>query len=108
MKIAKIVPLFKAGDKELFSNYRPVSILPQLSKILERLFYVRLNKFIESNNRLSENQYGFRNNRSTAHAITELVENITDSIDAKKSTIGVFIDLKKAFDTIDHKLLTTK
>ena len=65
MKIAKIVPLFKSGEDSIFSNYRPVSLLPQFSKVIEKLFDKRLTEFIEKNNSLSNSQYGFRSTRST-------------------------------------------
>ena len=108
MKIAKVIPIFKSGLKDSFTNYRPVSLLPQFSKILEKLFNNRLNKFLEINNTLSNSEYGFRNNSTTSHALIDLHEQLTKSIDNKLSTIGVFIDLKKAFDTIDHTLLLQK
>ena len=108
MKVAKVVPLFKSGQNNVFTNYRPVSLLPQFSKILEKLFNKRLDKFLSKCNILSENQYGFREKRSTAMALMQLVEDITQSIDNRQHTIGVFIDLKKAFDTIDHNILLDK
>ena len=108
MKIGKVVPIFKAGEKNNFSNYRPISILPQFSKVLEKLFCNRLDNFLDKCNILNENQYGFRSNRSTSYALLELMEKITDSIDKKKYIVGVFIDLKKAFDTIDHSILLKK
>ena len=108
MKVAKVVPLFKSGSQNHFTNYRPVSLLPQFSKVLEKLFDVRLQKFIDKYNVLHDSQYGFRSNRSTSLALMELIEEICTEIDNKNVTIGVFIDLKKAFDTIDHKLLLQK
>ena len=105
MKIARVIPLYKAGEKDLFTNYRPVSLLPQFSKIL---FYSRLDKFISKHDILSNSQYGFRQNMSTNLALLELVEELTSLIDKKNKTIGVFIDLKKAFDTIDHDILLKK
>ena len=108
IKIARIIPLFKSGDKQNVSNYRPISLLPQFSKILEKIFNNRLMNFLNSNNLLYLMQYGFRKNVSTSMAIMELVENITTAMDNGKFTIGVFIDLKKAFDTVDHSILGTK
>lgn len=108
MKIAKVLPLFKSGDKHSFTNYRPVSLLPQFSKILEKLFNLRLLNFIEKNNLLSNSQYGFRQNRSTSLALIDLVEEITNCIENNKFSIGIFIDLQKAFDTIDHGILLKK
>ena len=108
MKIAKVIPLFKSGADDNFSNYRPVSLLPQLSKILEKLFNNRMEKFIEKYHLMHASQYGFRTNTSTSMAILEFLEEVTSSLDKKKTTIGVFIDLKKTFDTIDHTLLLKK
>ena len=102
MKIARVIPLYKAGDKNV---YRQVSILPQFLKILEKVFTNRLNNFLEKNNVITESRYGFHRNRSTSMALIELIEKRTISLDDKKITVGVFIDLKKAFDTINHKLL---
>lgn len=108
MKIAKVIPIYKNGNKHQFSNYRPISLLPQFSKILEKLFIHRLDHFIETQNLLSEHQYGFRSNRSTTMAVMELTEKILSAIDKREYTVGVFMDLQKAFDTIDHNLLMTK
>lgn len=108
MKIAKITPIYKNGDKHQFSNYRPISVLSQFSKILEKLFTTRLDNFIEKYNILNDNQYGFRSNRSTTLALIDLVEEITNNIDKKRHTMGIFIDLKKALDTIDHDILLRK
>ena len=108
LKIARVIPLFKSGDKHVFTNYRPVPLLPQFSKILEKLFNNRLDSFIEKNCILSECQYGFRNSRSTYMALMDLIENICETIDKKKYVMGIFIDLKKAFDTIDHNILSNK
>ena len=107
-KIAKVIPLYKNGDIDDFSNYRPVSLLPQFSKILEKLFNNRLKSFMKVNHILSNNRYGFREDHSTNLAIIELIEEITSAIDNSMSTVGVFIDLKKAFDTIDHGILLKK
>ena len=108
MKIAKVIPLFKSGENDIFTNYRPVSLLSQFSKILEKLVDRRLDSFFDKHKILVEQQYGFRKARSTSMAITQLIEDITNANEEKKFTAGVFIDLKKAFDTIDHSLLLKK
>jgi len=108
MKIAKVLPFFKTGEPSVYSNYRPVSLLSQFSKILEKLFNSRLITFIESYKLLCESQYGFRHGHSTSHAICELYEKLTLAIEKDEIPVGVFIDLRKAFDTIDHKILLTK
>ena len=108
MKKAKIVPLFKSGGDSTFSNYRPVFLLPQFSRVLEKLFDKRLTEFVEKNNITSNSQYGFRSTRSTSLALLDFMEKLGSAIDSKRITLGVFIDLKKAFDTIDHLLLIKK
>lgn len=108
MKTAKVIPLYKSGDRHHFTNYRPVSLLSQFSKILEKLFIARLDTFLDKHNLIIGSQYGFRSNRSTSLALLELIEEITNCIDKKMYAMGVFIDLKKAFDTIDHNLLLDK
>ncbi len=108
MKIARVIPLFKSGNTKEFSNYRPISLLPQFSKILEKMYHSRLMAFIDSNQILYKSQYGFRKQMSTSLAIIELVEEITNSLDNHEATVGVFIDLKKAFDTVDHSILIEK
>lgn len=108
MKIARIVPIFKTGDNFLFSNYRPVSVLPVFSKVMEKVVYNRLLKYINDNNILFKNQYGFRKNYSTSHALINLYDKISSGIDANKHNIGIFLDLSKAFDTVDHEILISK
>ena len=108
LKIAKVIPIYKNENPELFANYRPISILPSISKILERLMYNRLHNFLAEHNIISKKQYGFMENYSTYMAIIDLVDKISSNIDNKKHSIGIFIDLSKAFDTIDHKILLRK
>ena len=108
MKIARVTPSFKNGDNKEFTNYRPVSPLPQFSKIPERILHKRLMNFLGDKKVLYESQYGSRKNRSTSLAIPELVEEITTAIDDCKSTAGAFIDPKKASDTVDHNILAKK
>ena len=108
MKIAKVLPLFKNGRKNNILNYRPISILPLFSKILERLMYNRLVLFIDKNDILYKNQFGFRTKHSTALALTILVDKITSSFDNHDHVLGVFLDFSKAFDTVDHDILFCK
>ena len=108
MKVAKVIPLLKSGDKHSFNNYRPVSLLSQFSKLIEKLFAQRFDCFIDKHQLLSESQYGFRKNRSTATALTNIIEEITTATHQNKYTIGVFIDLRKAFDTLNHSILISK
>ena len=83
LKIAKVVPIFKPGGSEIPTNYRPVSVLTYFSNIFEKVLYGRLNDYFTKNNLMSQQQYGFRNNHSTSLAITDLYENLLQSLDKK-------------------------
>ena len=108
LKIAKVIPIYKADNPMLFSNYRPISILPFFSKILEKLMYKRLINYLEKHSILSSNQFGFRSRHSTTMAVLSLAESIQNAIDQHKTTIGVYLDLSKAFDTVNHEILISK
>ena len=108
LKIAKVITLFKKGNPELPSNYRPISLLSIFSKIFEKLMYKRLYKFLEIHNILYSLQFGFQENHSIDHALVSLTEAIRDTLDNKRFGCGIFIDLQKAFDTVNHKILLAK
>ena len=108
MKIAKITSIFKSCKKELLANYRPISVLLCFFKILERIIYNRVYNCLNDNNLLFHKQFGFKKGYSTDHAIIELINGIYDSFNRNKYTLRIFIDLSKAFDTVDHTILIDK
>ena len=108
LKIGKITPVYKKGASDEIVNYRPVSILPIFGKIFEKVLYSRIYSFMCSKNIISETQFGFRKNYSTNHAIQHSVNFINESHLTGKHFLGIFIDLSKAFDTIDHATLLRK
>jgi len=108
LKIAKVIPIHKSGDSSLFSNYRPISLLTNFTKIFEKVIFVRLKNFLAKINIPSNNQFGFQSKKSTSMAILEMVDKISSAIDSKNCAMGIFIDLAKAFDTVDHNILLEK
>lgn len=107
-KTALIKPIHKNGDKSCVNNYRPIAILPSLSKILERIIYKRLVLYLESNNLLATAQYGFRSSRSTSDAVNQLTDYIIRQMDSQKKCLAIFLDLAKAFDTVNIPILLSK
>ena len=107
-KLAKVIPVYKKGDNTLCSNYRPISILSVFSKIFEKLVYNRLMAFLDKNKILYNKQFGFRQGYGTDMALLEFVNNISLAFEDKKIVLGLFLDLSKAFDSIDHDILTNK
>ena len=107
-KTAKIIPIFKSGDSNSTANYRPISMLPFLSKMFEKLMYARLDSYLKSNNILCTNQFGFWKNSNTSDAIIEFLDYVYSSLDKKQSTIAVYLDFSKAFDTVNHQILMSK
>ena len=108
MKLADTIPLYKAKEKYLVDNFRPISLLITLSKILEKLMHNRVYTYFNENNLLYRSQYGFRTRHSCENAVSELVSVILKGHETQKSTVAVFIDLSKAFDTLSHSILLQK
>ena len=108
LKIAKVVPIFKKGDDTLPNNYRPISLLPVISKVIEKIICNQLSSYFENNKLFYDSQYGFRPNHSTEQATLELTDRIISAMDNNDVPIGIFLDLSKAFDTIDHNILLHK
>jgi hypothetical protein len=104
-KQAKIVPIYKQGSMSYMGNYRPISLLPILGKVFEKLYYKRLVSFLDRNNIISYTQYGFRKGRCTSDAINSFLEYIVKSLDNQMKTSSIFLDLSKAFDCVHHKSL---
>ena len=108
MKLAEIVPLFKKGDPHQVDNYRPISLLITISKILEKLMYKRVYNFLDNTTQIYSSQYGFRKQHSCEHAVQELVGNILKGKEKHEHSIGIFLDLSKAFDMLKHSTLLKK
>ena len=108
LKIAKVLPVHKKGDNTIFSNYRPISILPSVSKVFERVIHNQLYDYFNDHQLFYENQYGFRMKHSTDMAALELVDRIVCTMDSNEIPLTIFLDLSKAFDTLDHNILISK
>ena len=105
LKISMVTPIFKKGSSLEVSNYRPISLLSNIEKIFEKLMYSRLISFLENYKILYCQQFGFRKGFSTTHALASIIERISQYLDKGQFACGVFVDLKKAFDTVDHSIL---
>ena len=108
LKFSEVRPLFKNGDITEFSNYRPISLLTSFSKIIEKIIYKRLYSYLNDNNILVDDQYGFREKLSTKMAIYTLLNNVLSSLGRKNLVGGLFCDLQKGSDCVNHKILLAK
>ena len=108
MKIAKVTLIYKKGEPTDLSNYRPISLFPTISKIFERIIHIQLQEYLNRNNLLAEQQYGFRPNHSTEYAAVKLADYISNKMDDHKIPGTIFIDLSRAFDKLSYDILLYK
>ena len=108
LKIARVLPLHKGGSLDKMINFRPISILSSISKIFERLIFNKMYSFIEKYQILRNTQFGFRKGHNTELAVMHTIKSITDALDKDVPVIGLFVDISKAFDSVDHNILLDK
>ena len=108
LKKARVIPIYKEGEKHDINNYRPISILPIMSKIFEKIAYKQLYEYLEQNSYLYNNQIGFRSRKSTTHAILNFLQHLYKNLDSGKIIFSIFLDFKKAFDSVNHTILLSK
>ena len=108
LRLACVTPIHKANSKLALTNYRPISVLPVLSKLLEQLIYKRLSNFLDKNKIIYDHQFGFQKKKSTSTAVLDIYSKLIDSIEQKKNLMLVFLDFAKAFDTVNHDILLNK
>lgn len=108
LKKAEIIPIFKMGDKDKTTNYRPISLISNFAKVFEKILKERIISFVEMHKLIHPNQFGFQSGKSTDHALTKVFDEIHDAISTSTPCIAIFLDLAKAFDTVDHNILLRK
>ena len=108
LKESEIVPIYKSGNKHNTTNYRPISLISNIAKIFEKIVYTRLTEFFNETKIISEKQYGFLKDKGTKDALAYVTDKIYSNLDMSNVVIATFLDLRKAFDTVNHKILLSK
>ena len=108
LKIAKVTPIYKKGDSNIFDNYRPISVLPSVSKVIERIMHNQIHKYFTNLELYYKSQYGFRSQHSTELAALDLIDRVISMLDQNEIPLNIYLDLSKAFDTLDHGILLHK
>ena len=108
LKISKVIPIYKKEDDTMFSNYRPISLLPSISKIFEKVILEQLTTYLNKNNLIHKHQYGFRKNHSTEYASLHIVDYLNYEMDKNRTPTNIYLDLSKAFDSLSHYILLNK
>ena len=108
LKIVNVIPVFKKGSRLQVSNYRPISLLSNINKIFEKVMHRRMTEFLEFHKKIYIRQFGFRSKHSTTHALIDITNKIKEALDKNLVSCGVFVDLQKAFDTVNHEILLNK
>ena len=108
LKFANVIPVFKKGDNLDYNNYRPISLISNIDKLIEKVVHKRLYSFLEKNSLLFKQQYGFRNKMSTNHALIDITNRIQEVCDSGQYACGIYVDFKKVFDTVNHNILLDK
>ncbi len=107
-KNCKVTPIYKKDDEVEFSNYRPISLLPAISKIFEKVIFTQTYEYFTNQKLFYKGQYDFRNEHSTEYAALEIVDRLMTEMDKNETPINIYLDLLKAFHTLDHNILTQK
>ena len=105
LKISKVIPIYKKEEDTIFSNYRPISLLPSISKNFEKAILEQLATYLDNNNLIHKHQYGFRKNHSTEYASLHLVDYLNYEMDKRRTPVNFYLDLSKAFDSLSHYIL---
>ena len=108
LKFANVIPVFKKVDNLDYNNYRPISLISNIGKLIEKIVHKRLYSFLEKNSLLFEQQYGFRNKLSTNHTLIDITNRIQEACDNGQCACRIYVDFKKAFDTVNHNILLDK